>query len=68
MKFCPTERIDGDKITLGLPELSSPEIEPEPQPARSWTLPAIVSFVAATVVAWGVYALVEWLEKRGVGK
>ena len=65
-KFCPTERIEGDKIVLGLPQPEAPATQPEVA-TRSWTLPAIIAAGASALVTLGVYTLFEWLESRGAG-
>ena len=65
-KFCPTERVEGNKIILGEPE-PAPEAEQTQVPAQSWTLPAIIATGASALVTLGIYALFEWLENRGAG-
>lgn len=66
-KFCPTTRVEGNRIFLGEPQAASSETEQAQVPAQSWTLPAIIAFGAGALVTWGVLALFEWMERRGAG-
>lgn len=63
-KFCPTERVEGDRIVLGEPQAAP---QPEEVVVQSWTLPAIVTGLATTLVTIGLYAFFNWLESRSAG-
>ena len=69
-KFCPTKRVEGDKIVLGEPVEAGPQA-PLPQTVRIDPLVMLLGRGLTRVAAWGVQKVLCYLmgsDDAGAGR